>query len=74
MNIAVGAQSVGCVELAILGAVESEGLLAVVEANNVREAEVGSGTSFDPAFCIRLALRGVRRIRAHVLSVRGAGA
>ena len=59
MNVAVGAQSVGRVELAILGAIESVGFLTVVEADHVSAAQIGSGASFDPAFRIRLALGGV---------------
>ena len=38
MNIAVGAQSVARVKLAIFGAIESVGLLAVVEADDISEA------------------------------------
>ena len=59
MNIAVGAQSVGRVELAILGAIEGVGLLAVIKADDVSTAQIGSGTSFDPAFRVRIALGGV---------------
>ena len=38
MNVAMGAQSVARVELAIFGAIERVGLLAVVEADDVSEA------------------------------------
>ncbi len=57
MNIAVGAQSVGRVERALLGAIECVGFLAVVEADYVCRAEIGRGTSFNPARRIGAGMR-----------------
>ena len=57
MNIAVGAQSVGRVERALLGAIECVGLLAVVEANYICRAEIGRSTSFNPSRRIRTGMR-----------------
>ena len=64
MNIAVGAQSVGRVERALLGAIECVGLLAVVEADYICRAEIGRRTSFDPARSIGTGMRGAGQPRS----------
>ena len=71
MNVAVGAESVGRVELALLVAIESVGFLAVVEADDVGAAKIGGSTSFDPAVRVRAALRRNRRLRSPGAWARG---
>ena len=54
MDITVGAETIGSVELAPFVAIKRESLLAMVEANHIGALKIGRGTSFDPASCVRL--------------------
>src|ERR1700722_11759195 len=54
MRVAVGAHSVGSVEMTLVVTIERVGFLSLIEADDVGATQGGGRTSFDPAFGVGL--------------------